>query len=366
VRRLRRPVRALVVVLAALLVAPACGKADRVDKEMLGYIRATKRLPFSYVYSESTDKRKVEVQGLFEDDFRYKARVLVNGQQTLDQVVNDDAIAVRFVDPGSIGDFLDKDLAAPPDTKTNLDGVSIVDALRSRRWVVDRAGAPSLLSGARDLGNLGVDPVSDSLVVWDYVHRSINEAASVQKYSEDSLDPAYKRTEDPFPAPEDGSGVTRYDLRRPRLPQPGASSGAARDALPATRHFRKMAIYVKDGHVIRILERVELSGVAVGDFKGYLKTVLKANDTPQQYIDEFEQAVEKKAPAERGAFLLDGLNRVLAFAGAEPVAIRSMSFDLRKIGDKSIHVVMPGDQTIEGSLAVLVNRGRKPQPKTPT
>ena len=44
----------------------------------------------------------------------------------------------------------------------------------------------------------------------------------------------------------------------------GVASGTASDSFSQTKHFRKMAIYVKDGRIIRVMERVEITGKGAG------------------------------------------------------------------------------------------------------
>jgi hypothetical protein len=298
------------------------------------------------------------VQGLVEDDFRYKARLIQGSQPVLDEVVNDDAIAVRFAQPSKLAAFIDDSQRASADLHTPLAGVSVVDVLEAKRWVLDKAGAPSLTDASRSTVNVDRDPIFDALGAFSYVERAMAEAQEVHRWDADDLNPAYRASEDVFPQPSKGSGVVRYDLRRPNLPPVGNLSGSANDAFPQTKHFRKMAIYVKNGRIIRVMERVEVTGKAADDFVGYLKRYLKAAGASDAIKRGFEAQLRGLTEKQRSDFLLTSLNLGLKAAGQAPIAIRTMTLDLRDIGSPAIKASLPTD-TIEGSLAILLNRGKK-------
>ena len=159
------------------------------------------------------------------------------------------------------------------------------------------------------------------------------------------------------------SGVKRFDLRRPFLPPVGSSTGSAADSFLATKHFRKMAIYVKDDRIIRVMERVELTGKAAEDFVGYVKQVLKDVGFGKKDLDAFEDSLQGLNEKQRSDLLLATVNEGLDAAGQPPIIIRTMTFDLQDIGDEDIAATLPGE-TIEGSLGILLNRGAKTEAAT--
>ncbi len=381
----RRPVVSMLALVAvALAVLPACGKPNEHKLNVQAAIRRTDALAARFVYE---DKRpdlpdglepkpkagqptgaiplETIVQGLIEDDFRYKARVALDGAGAFEKIVSDDVLAIRFLDPARLPGMVDRAVLGRADTKTDIPGVSVIEALKTQRWVVDPEGAPSLVGISNADRALGVDPINDSLSVFDYVLTCIDQAQSVDRYSKDALDPTYKPTEDPFPKPSEGSDVIRYDLRRPRLPPIGSTSGSGRPDIPATKHFRKMAIYVKDGRVVQVLERIELTGKSVEDFLDYNKAFAREQGLTKKEVDEIAKQQLAMLPKDvsnddLGMILLAGLSFNLSQFGGDPIVQRAMSLDLQDLGAPN-RVDVPNQDVVRGSLAVLLGSGHKPQ-----
>lgn len=347
---------ALLPILAGLT---ACSSEDEAIRDVQDAIERTRLQPMRFRYTQSTaDEGSFQVQGLIEDDFRYKARLLRGNRPVFDEVVSDDSIAVRFAEPELLGAFIDDAQRDIAELDTNLSGVTVVDALQAKRWVLDPVGAPSLTDVSRATRNQGADPVFDALGVFAYVEQAMREAFEVHEWSADDLNPAYRASEDVFPRPEEDSGITRYDLRRPFLPPIGDTSGAAADALPATKHFRKMAIYVKDGSIIRVMERVEVTGRAGDDFVGYLEKLLAEAGFPDEEIESIDDEFDEMSEIERSNALLQGLNVGLEASGNTPIAVRTMTLEVLDLGADDVTAELPTD-VIEGSLAILQNRGAK-------
>jgi hypothetical protein len=353
----------LFVLLAFVGVSAACAQEKTGTKEVRAALNETRLEPHRFAYTVNSPDAAYQVQGLVEDDFRYKARLIRDSEPVFDEVVNDDAIAVRFAQPDLLGPFVDDSQREVADLDTDLTGVSVIDVLEAKRWVLDPNGAPSLTDSSRTLRNQGKDPVFDALGVFDYVEQAMAEAFEVKKWSADDLNPAYRVSEDVFPRPSDGSGVVRYDLRRPFLPPIGTVSGSSSDSFLATKHFRKMAIYVKDGKILRVMERVEVTGKAAEDFVGYVKQVLKAIGLPKEEIDAFDDSLDGLNDKERSDTLLAAVNQGLEASGQPLIAVRTMTIDIEDIGDDDIEATLPTD-TIEGSLGILVNRGQKTEAAT--
>ena len=96
-----------------------------------------------------------------------------------------------------------------------------------------------------------------------YVGQAGNESLEVKRFDPEDLSPVYNRSEDTFPRPSRDSGVIRYDFRRPPLPAVSAAAGSGaggQGAYPAAKHFRRMAVYVKDGLIIQVREAIDLQG----------------------------------------------------------------------------------------------------------
>jgi len=362
VRRVWRRLALAATVFAIVGGLTGCGEEDTGLQAVRDALDATRSLPNRFVYTVSTpEDGAFQVRGLVEDDFRYKARLLRGSTTVFDEVVSDDAIAVRFADPELLGAYIDDSQRDLADLDTNLTGVNVVDALQAKRWVLDAAGAPSLTDQTRAARNQGKDPVFDALGIYAYVEQAMAEAFAVQEWGPDDLSPAYRSSEDVFPRPSEDSGVSRYDLVRPFLPPIGATGGAA-DDLPAAKHFRKMAIYVKDGLIIRVMERIESTGRAGDDLVGYLRKLgeeVGLSDALEAELDDIDELGDK----ERSDVLLGIFSEIAEAAGGAPIPRRIMTFDLVDVGADDIEADLPTD-VIEGSLAILVNRGAKEEVQT--
>lgn len=356
-RRRRLAMTALLVVTA--LGLSGCKGATDAEKRLREALHNTEKLSNTFLYRETVHDKagdhETDVRGLVEDDLRYKARVAADGKPVLDEVVSDDAIAIRFLDPAAMGRFLRKpatarqsgsgvggsEAAPAPDagigvTVTTPGGPQAAEVLASKRWLLDAAGAPSAFATATG-HKLGDDPVADSRAVFAYVDRAINEAARVVEYNPESLE--YRKDEDPFETPKDGSGVTRYDFEQPKLPKASQTGSGANQVTPDTRNFRKMSVYVKDKRIIRVVEKIDV----------------------EPLLDDLEKIYDAKFPADvprqaLAAIAIEALNVIRTGQGQDPIRMREMEYSLKDLGT-AVKVDLPTD-TIKGSAALLQNRGR--------
>lgn len=340
--------RLSVVLLFPLLILVAlssCNKkladADRVRQ----FMAATEAKSRAFVYTERSGEVETVVKGAIADDFRYKALASMNGTAAFDEVVSDDAVADRLLDQQGIDVFARKVVDDPSKAggsasqtgspSTAGDQQKVIAALNAKRWVLDPAGAPTLLPAANDKRRLGDDPIFDAMTVFRYVDQAMNEAFAVIKFNPDSL--SYKPKEDPFPRPKPGSGVVRYDLVRRSVPrQQQQVNGNA--AVPAAGDFRKMSIYVKDGLVIQVLEDMDV--------------VSRLGDLTRNYNIKLDTS----RPSEAVKAAMDAINAVRRGQGSDEIRVRTMSLQLVDIG-KAQDVELPSD-AITGSLTLLENRGK--------
>lgn len=348
------------VLVLGLLSTAACSKKENDSENVRDLIDATDTLSHRFVYTEQTKDRTVVVQGLVEDDFRYKTKVIQDGVDVIEAVVSDDSVAVRFLDPGQIADWTDEEVAPEVDQATDLAGIGVLDALRAQHWVLDSGGAPPVVTDAEGLAAQGEDPLLDARTALDYV-RGLAEAKDLTpmvKYSAEAISPTYRADEDPFPVPEEGSGVERYDLYQPKLPSAAQATSGAQTVLPSALNFRKLAVYVKDGKVIRVSEQIGLSPRLLDDLRSYTLQLVDST-APENIRRDFRAEVERRQGEDLGEFLLQGLNAILELTGDEPIRFRTMTLELRDLGAEDIKVELPAE-VIKGSLAVLKNMGRKP------
>ena len=359
--------RLVTLVVAPLLLLPlaACGEREELKDEVLAALQQTKRDSFRFQYEDSRPETfsaisqtvnpavKINVSGLVEDDFRFKARVDFDGEDGFDEVVSDDTLAMRFIDPGRLNPLINKELVAEENTPTDLGGAPSLTVLQSRRWVVDPTGAPAVAAGSTSVTNLGKDPVLDAVTVLSYVETAIAEAQAVERYDPEDIAPAYSSSEETFPKPEKGSGVVRYDLRRPKLPPPGQqivnTQGSGR---PQTNHFRRMAIYVKDGRIVQVREAIDVRGKFVRDLTKYMRTMFRESKASAQQLRGFDEVL-KVPERERGVILLSILSAFLEATGEAPVLQRTMTVAFTDLG-ADVKVDLPTSDVAKGSLGFLV------------
>ncbi len=328
-----RFLRTCVAALAAtsILATSACAERDTTEEKALSFIDKTADLSNRYVYAEQVSGQKIVVRGLVEDDFRFKARLSVNDVDVLDEVVNDDALAVRFIDTSALPQFLDTSASS---------GQSPLEILGQRRWVLDKSGAPPVGLSAVDRKYAGIDPVIDSLAVFTYARQAITEGDGVIKYNPESID--YRPLEDPFPTPQDKSGIERYDVKAPLFPKPDAvaQSGNSEAAFADVAQFRKLSVYVKDGRVIQIRERISAEGKVLEKFTEYMKAfTAQSGGGAAKQVDQILTRFEGN---DRTVLLLQVYNALLERAGRTPIRFRSLTYELRDLGAR-VEVGLPTD-----------------------
>jgi hypothetical protein len=316
----------VVAVLTVAIAGGACGGEKVSDaRDLRTALGKTERQSRSFVYAEATADRRLAVEGIVEDDYRYKARVSIDGTPVVDEVGLDDALAVRFSEPSALDLFVASDKPAPTTT---------TDLLRARHWVLDPGGAPELVAATAQRRRVGEDPVLDSITVLAYIEDVMSQSLRVSKFNAQALD--YIAREDRFPKPNRRSGVVRYDIKPRRIVR--ASQGSAATGLPDITNFRRMSVYVKDGIVIQVLEDVDVL----------------------TRLDRLVTALDLKvpaslAPSERARRAMTALNEQRAAQGVDPIRVRTMSLELLDVGKRQA-VALPTDTT-EASLSLLRNRG---------
>ncbi len=324
--------RRLAISVVAIAVAGtmgACGDPEQADDELRDAIRATERLPFKYAYEEESGRRLVEVRGIVEDDFRYKAQVAVDGSPAYEEVVSDDVVAARLLDPDALGTFVKEELAGESAGEFEKGAT----ALQDQQWVIDRTGAPSLLRSGGSQRRLGDDWIIDSLTVFDHLEQVMRTQPTVL-FNRESLD--YRENEDPFPHPRDG--VRRYDIRPLDLPRRSDATGGNQQTL-GERHFRKISVYVEDGVILEVREAIDVAN----------------------RLDEIERNFDVTFPEDRSVaenveVAVNGINVVRTGQGDDPLRVRTMHLRLTDLGT-DVRVALPVTETVDASLAFLQNRG---------
>jgi hypothetical protein len=331
----RRAVVGLLLAALSVTSLSAC-KRDKDEKILLNRIIArTERLARAFVVTDQS-AAKTEVSGIIEDDFRYKARLRVNGRAIADEVAKDDALAERLLQPDALPQFLNPDasVTAAAAQASKPGQIPVLTALRTRRWVTDPVGAPQTERVASDRRAQGDDPFYDALSILQFTREAVERARFVQKYSRDRIDPAFKSDEDVFPQPSTNSPITRYDIAPPKLPGQAQRGAGTNQELPETAHFRRMVVYVRDNRVIEIREVI--------DVRSKLDDLITRFNLP------------KGTTADEAIF---AINAVRKGNGSDPIRVRKLVVEFSRFGE-SLKVDMP-TESVEGNLNVLRYRGRQ-------
>ncbi|MEO7804903.1 MAG: hypothetical protein ABIS18_11525 [Actinomycetota bacterium] len=323
-----------VVALIALTMAPACTTRSEPQKDLLKFLTATQDSSRSFVYEDKTKSGgNVVVTGEFQDDLRMHAKVSIDGSDVLEETLSEDAMAVRIFDASKV----------PALQFGTVGGSQIVgDALRSGRWVLDYRGAPPLIAPKTKTNAIlvGANPVLDSLYIFQYLRKTVEEAALVQVFNKDAIE--YNAKEDPFPPSDRGAGLQRYDLVAPPLPLKSAEG--TEGASPGTSHFRRMAFYIKGQRLVEVRERI--------DFESH---------------KDFLRARQGRGPRHPLTFL----KALREGKGREPIRVRDMSYRLGRIGDANVKVALPTSDFLAADLAGIfgptgINQAAPANASTPT
>ncbi len=363
--RRHRQRRTWLLVLAPLLLVAACGEKTYDSERVARIVDDTRPNPYRFTYEVELAAGTYEVAGIIEDDLRYKLQLSVNGTPAMEQIVVDDAVAVRFFDRDLIPTLIDENATASADLVTDVPGATVVDALGAQRWVLDEVGAPALLADTAAATETGDDtdvegaddPLLDARNVLGYL-REVATAQWMQKWDPDSLEPTYRTDEDPFPAPEEGSGIERYDAILRPLPNPGQAEQGTQAQFFSYMNVRRLAIYTKNGHILSAREVIELTPRQVDDVYDYTTRILELN--APGLVEDFQRSYRQLPPEKRPQMILDSVNVFRKNVGQSQLRYRRMSFDIEDLGDRSLRVSLPTDEVVHGSLAVLRNMGRKP------
>jgi hypothetical protein len=358
---MRRQALAFTLVVLVLL-GSACTGTRNQDREALeAALFATSVLARQFTYTDESASTTTTVTGTVADDFRYSVSASVGGKGVASEIVVDESRALQVSDPGLLQQMVVTNVLPPapitaaspsptpaaspanspaPVTPTTP-AVAIPSALKAGQWVVDPAGASRLgqLNGVKYL--TGQDPLYDSLTTLDYVRAAIGGAQSVVKFNPEDLN--YRPKLDPFPRPP--AGVTRYDVLIQHI-QPIDPNAVSVSFLPGTTNFRLMAVYVKEGRVTSIREKIDVAAILADPS-------LHAGPRLQDYHIQFDTTASLPTQADQ---VLSQLNSVRTRAGQDPIRLRSMDTEFTSLGGAYAVALPNGAAT--GDLSGVGNHGQ--------
>lgn len=238
--------RTFLILTAGCLLGAACtGASD--DAEELRQIAETSRTePRTFMFVEASEERSYEIRGELDDDLRYRMTLTFEGEGLLEQVVSDDALAVRLLDPERAGAIAN-----------TLGHPSVDAALREGRWVIDPSGAPPLLRTDIGVEQELEDPFLEALGSLQFVTRAMSDARQVTEFTLENIE--YRPSLDPWVYPDTEAGEVRYDLLRPILPKREDQLQAGQGDV-GVGHFRKLSVFAREERIMRVCSLVDIEG----------------------------------------------------------------------------------------------------------
>jgi hypothetical protein len=292
--------RVLFTFLALGLLAAGCAEARDERAKVADFLLNSESVSREFVYTVKDGNELVEVRGEIADSFRFRALVRLDGVEVAEVIIDDDALALRAINPAKIPQL------------ASLGSSQIVsDTLNAGQWVVDPSGAPPLNLALSEKAQ-AQDVIQDAANALRYARVALGEAAQVKEWREEDLEPAFRPSEDRFPKPRSAT-LRRYDLVRPAVPQPTQELGSL-EAQPTTSMFRRMVIYVSGNRAVRVLEQIDIDG----------------------HPDFVEARKERKKR------MLEFLDAIKRLQGTQQINEREMSLTLRSLG-KSTEIRQPAD-----------------------
>lgn len=337
--------------LLAVTVTAGCGGASdnssnpdtRLVQKGIERVRAE---PRGFVLNLLQFDELITVRGVIVDDQKYRAQMTINGQPWLDEVVVDDAIAIRMLDPQALVRGLcpvyQLGLA-----KLNPALTKAYNALYAGQWVVDPLGGPSLLPKQIPNKFFGDNATLDAVTVFNYLEQAIDATVSTdfkgfvfEKFEEEAFD--YNPKKDPLPKP--GKGVTRYDLLRKPFPKKAdleSSKDPKRNAV-SDANLRKAAVYFQDGKLT--------------EFRDVINMRYFTKEIGELFDEEDLYGGDKLTDDEKAALALGGVNRFLARKGLPRITQHALAIRFTDATDLT-PPALPRN-AVSAPLDLLRDRGR--------
>lgn len=295
------------VLLLVALVSGACGGGTRNRPRRLvgGALNRVSNHPFAFRYQEQLLKPKklIEVRGEVADDLRSRGTLAIDGKDVLEQIISDDAIAVRV---------RDQKMAAPYVAAIAIQDKAAAADLKVGKWLIDQQGAPELVAPRTgdNVIQTGVNPLLESSsYIFQYLEDAMNAGRGLEEFNPDS--PFYNALDDPWRDDANAGlvkeGIRRYDINLPPLPRRTQRGSGA--AIPGTPHFRKLVFYLRGTRLVEVKEQI------------------KIDDRP-----EFRRAAAGRA----AKYYTELLKEALAGATRDPIRERRMDISFEARDDISV------------------------------
>ena len=363
-RSLRRPVAAVVTLTCGAVLLAGCQGQEATYHAVEADLAHTAALPKQFVWIHQTLTGTQSVSGQFQDPYRYDVLYSQGGQAAWEETVKDDGVADRFLDPSAVVGFLSSrgTAGSPPGVAAGSPGGTTtgtaaeatsgattsgstvtgsnatVDALLARHWVVDPTGAPGLPSVGNEVQAEKTDPFYAAEIFLQDIENLVTRAPDpqVHKWQRNDVQPVYKPTDDPFPAPP--AGVTRYDVLPQPLPVLTSNSPGGVPPPPTISNLVKVAIYVRNGLVVQIRE------------------VVDPVDQLQALVNNYHLSLPKHLTRTgQEAFAQEILDRMATLSSGPPIQIGETVWIASDLGQTQ-PVSLPKSAVV-ANLSVLPGRG---------
>ncbi|MBW3588169.1 MAG: hypothetical protein KY429_01985 [Actinobacteria bacterium] len=306
------------ILLASLVTATTgCARAARPEQKVNRYLNNLLEESRIYTYEEvPEDGPELLVRVRWEDDLRYYEKLAVEGADAAEIVVSEDALALRVIDPPRIPAFQG---GAP-----NVAGSQVIgQELMSGKWVLDYQAAPPTSPPRTDTGAIivGQDPFLDASYVFDYLIEAVRSASLVWEFNPEDLT-VYRKSEDPFPPPNENLGEKRIDAFPQPLPGRGARGTEA--AVARTANFRRIAFYIRGEQIVRVREQITVE---------QNPQILRAQrgGGAEHHLQILEQHRAGELP--------------------EPIRVREMTIEIEEAGEDVESVSLPQDTVLAADMS---------------
>lgn len=258
-----------------LLLLAACGRsqAQSIEPEDLDdFARNTSLTSREFSFTRESGENRLQIDGYIQDDYRYEAQVLFNGQLVYEEKVIDDTRFLRVENPPLLEPLrtfrlLEQFTPTTLPQVGTLSGLDLQteDLLATKQWAADPTGAPAeFQSEDAATGTL------DALEVWKRVRfleslPSIigDEGGRVTEWNPDNAN--YLPSKDKFPPNDTGRFSDRFVEK---FLEDGVRFDVAPDAFDPTatptglqdieRFFLYTSVWAKDGWITRVGRAFEL------------------------------------------------------------------------------------------------------------
>ena len=361
--RLRRAPAILAALSCAAVLMAGCQSQEADYHAVEADLARTATVPRQFVWVRQTLTGTQTVSGQYQDPYRYDVLYSQGGQAAWEEIVHDDAVADRLLDPSAALTFLSSrgsagtapGVTAGPSGAAGLSSAATVsggsvtgsnataDALLARHWVEDPTGAPGIPSVGNEVQAEKADPFYASLIFLQDVEALITAAPNpqVRRWRPNDVQPAYKPTDDPFPKPP--AGVTRYDVLQQPLPVLTSNSPGGTPAPPTLSNLVKIAVYVRHGLVVQI------------------RMVVDPVDQLQALVDNYHLSLPKGLTRSgQEAFAQRVLDKLSSGATGPAIKIGQTVWSASELGQSQPVNLPPG--AVMGNLSILPGRGSRTGP----